>query len=104
MKLLKVVGHNNDGVEIVSGVFKLYDTCGMPLDLIFDYLKDNNMMPSWIHFYEDAVNGGWKDKTINLRLNEAILDVYGKDFFNQWNTKFEYYKENRKDLKAILKV
>jgi alanyl-tRNA synthetase len=77
---VKVVGKTEDGELVVSGIFKIFDTLGLPLDVIFDLCKTSNMLPSWIHFYDEATSYGWKDKTIVNRLETNIRDVYGKEY------------------------
>lgn len=80
---MQLVGKTKDnGLKVVSGVFKLFDTSGLPLTDLFEYLKQNNFIPSWNHFYEEAKKSGWKDKTIFSRLSEALEDVYGLEFKN----------------------
>lgn len=38
-------------------------------------------MPSWTHFYDDAVKQGWTEKTIMNRLEVSICDTYGKEYW-----------------------
>jgi hypothetical protein len=75
---LVIVGETTSKTKVVSGVFKLFDTNGLPLVVLFQNLKDNNMIASPIHFVDEARAAGWSDKTISLRLSEALNDVYGK--------------------------
>lgn len=77
---IQVVGETEDGIKIVSGVFKLFDTNGLPLDIVFDLCKQSNMIPSWTHFYNEALEYGWSKKTVLNRLHDNINDVYGKDY------------------------
>lgn len=78
--MFEVIGKTTDGKWVVKGVFKLFDTTGIPLFMLFDLCEQSNYLPSWIEFYNDAVNGQWKHKTIINRLEEAITDVYGKEY------------------------
>ena len=78
---MKVIGKTDNGTKIVSEVFKMFDSTGLPLDVIFDQCKENDLMPSWLDFYKEASNQGWKDKTIFNRLETNISDVWGKDFY-----------------------
>jgi alanyl-tRNA synthetase len=70
---LKVIGKSPDYL-IVHGeeVFKLFDTSGLPLDIVFMELKDRGYMPDWRSFYSAAENHGWKPKTIISRLRESL--------------------------------
>ena len=79
---MDIVGKTKDGKLVVSGIFKMFDTIGLPLDVIFDQCLDRNIIPSWIHFYDEASAYGWKDKTIFNRLETNISDVFGKEYCN----------------------
>jgi len=80
-KKVKIIGKSpTDGKLIVEGIFKLFDTTGMPLFMVFECCEQNNWLPSWISFYEEAKSSGWQHKTIINRLEEALSDVYGIEF------------------------
>lgn len=87
-KVLKIVGLTDDNIALVSGVFYLTDTRGVPLDFILDALKANGYMPDWLGFREEALRAGWKPHTIRLRLLEAIGDVYGPEFREAWEKRY----------------
>ena len=78
--MINVVGKTENGELVVAGVFKLYDTCGLPLQTVFEQCVENKWIPSWLHFYTEAHRAGWKDKTIFLRLTDAITDIYGQEY------------------------
>lgn len=77
---LNIVAVTPEGVNVVDGIFRIFDTLGMPLDEVFNQCKEHNLMPSWIHFYDDARIQGWSHETILNRLEIGIRDIYGKDF------------------------
>jgi hypothetical protein len=77
----EIVGVTPDGKEVVSGVFRVFDTMGLPLDTVFDLCEQHKLVPSWIHFYDDAIKQGWSEKTIMNRLETSICDAYGKDYW-----------------------
>lgn len=85
------VGITDDGKKVVSGVFSVFDTCGLPLDIVFDLCERHSLMPSWIHFYDDAINQGWTDKTIFNRLETNVSDVYGKEFWIEVEKRLQLY-------------
>jgi hypothetical protein len=70
------------GRWIVKGLFKFYDRSGLPLSDIFDYCLEKNYQPCWLSFIKECRRQGQADKTIKSRLGEAILDVYGKEYWN----------------------
>ena len=73
---MKVIGKSTDGQLIVSGVFKLFDTCGLPLEDVFQQCAKKNYLPSWTHFYEEAIKAGWKHKTIITKLKSSMIEAY----------------------------
>lgn len=80
MSKVKIIGKTTDGKLVVKGIFKLFDTTGMPLFMVFESCEQNNWLPSWIDFYNEAVEAGWTHKTIVNRLSESLSDTYGKEY------------------------
>lgn len=89
------VGSTSDGKKVVSGIFRVFDTCGLPLDVVFDLCNQKDLIPSWTHFYDDASKQGWSDKTIFNRLETNISDVYGKDFWLEVEKRLTLYIETK---------
>jgi alanyl-tRNA synthetase len=79
---IKIVGKTEDGRNVVSGLFRIFDTRGLPLEVLFDQCEEHGMVPSWRHFYEEARSYGWKHKTIMSRLTGALTDIYGEEYCN----------------------
>ena len=90
-----IVSVTEDGIKVVSGVFRVFDTCGLPLDVIFDQCRENNLMPSWIHFYDDAIKQGWTEKTIVNRLSIGVSDSYGKPFWEEVEKRLKLYIDSK---------
>ncbi len=57
------------------GVFKLYDTSGLPLEMVVDRLVQKGARVDWPDFIDSARRHGWKDKTIRSRAVEAITEA-----------------------------
>lgn len=74
------VGVTNDDTKVFSGVFKFFETHGMPLDELLQLLKERNHLPSWLHFYDEARAAGMKHDRILSKLDPAISDVYGPKY------------------------
>jgi hypothetical protein len=72
-------GTTTDGRTVVRGVFQLYETEGLPLDVIFDSLIARNSIPDWIHFVQEAEDAGMKLDRILSKLDPAISDTYGPE-------------------------
>lgn len=79
---MNVVGKTPDCKCVVGGIFKLFDTLGMPLADLFSMCTEKNLQVSMPHFYDDAIASGWKHKTIILRLREALTDAHNLEHAN----------------------
>lgn len=77
---MNILAKTTNGKNVVNGIFELFDSKGIPLYIIFEQCQQNNLMPSWIHFYIDAANHGWKHKTILNRLEAGMRDIYSEKF------------------------
>lgn len=77
---LKQVGTTPEGLAVYTGVYKLYETYGLPLDVIFMTFQDKGWVPDWIDFYIAAVAAGMEHDRIISKLEEAISDSFGKEW------------------------
>ena len=91
--MIRQVGVTPEGVKVVANTFKMFDAHGLPLDIMLDLMKENNMVPDWIDFYNEASASGWKDKTIRNRVHSAASSAYGNDFGNTVLSKLNAYIE-----------
>lgn len=87
------VGITPENKKVVNGVFDMFATIGLPLDVVFDLLDQRGCIPSWTHFYDDAIKQGWKHETIVNRLRDNIADVYGKEFSDGVLERIELYAQ-----------
>jgi len=85
----KIIGKTEDGKTVIAGVFRMYDTCGLPLPDLFIQCEKHGLMPSSMHFVSDALTAGWKPNTVRSRLEEAIFECYGLEFKERWKVKFD---------------
>lgn len=86
--VMKQIGITVDGRKLVSGLFKIHDSMGFPLSIMFSCCIENDIQPCWISFYKEAKKGKWTVKAIKSRLFEAILDAYGKAYYDEFTVKF----------------
>lgn len=86
--LPKQIAITPEGFKVMNGIFKLFDTSGFPLDIMLYLCIENKWMPSWLDFYDDALKV-WSKKTIKNRLETAICDVYGIEFWTEVNFRLE---------------
>jgi hypothetical protein len=77
---LKVVGKTEDGRLVVSGVFRYYETIGIPLDVLFDCLRQKRFIPDWLSFYAEAIRAGMQHDRILAKLEPALSDAFGGEF------------------------
>ena len=89
---MKQVGVTQDDVKVVSDVFEMVGTRGLPLEMVLQYCKDNGWILSWPHYVRDAMKDGAKMKSIKGKVFAAVGEVYGpfyvKDFIERWEEYF----------------
>ena len=91
--MLKQVGVTEDGRPVVAGLFRLYETHGLPVSVIFEGVDLNGSVPSWIDFYEEARQAGIKSSRIISMLQSDIADVFGGPFRDVVIERLERYIE-----------
>ncbi len=74
---LAVSGKTADGKTVVSGVFPIYSSIGLPLQDIVDTLNQNDMLVDWQDFYHRAIKEGWKSGRTFIKIREAVGDIFG---------------------------
>jgi alanyl-tRNA synthetase len=92
MALINFVGETSDGKKVISGVFRLFETHGLPLSDILSILKQRDYIIDWFDFYQDALSAGMKHDSVIAKLNEAINDSYGTEFKNTVIRRLEQFK------------
>jgi hypothetical protein len=75
--MLAKSGTTQDGRTVVRGVYRLYETEGLPLDVILDSLMAHDSIPDWTAFVVEAELAGMKRDRILSKLDAAIVDTYG---------------------------
>ncbi len=99
--LLKQVGETTEGSGVYAGVYRTYETGGIPLDILVSIMCEKSKIPSWIHFYQEAEAAGMKHKRIMSMLDPVIVDSFGTEFRDEivkrlevWSTlDIEFRKE-----------
>src|SRR5688572_28584362 len=98
--MFTIVGKTTDDKIVVRGVYRFFETHGLPLEIIFDLLKERNMIPDWINLVEEAELAGMKFSRILSKLEDPIADSWGYEFsrvviktLEAWNAK-RVTKEN----------
>jgi len=65
---------------VYAGIFKFYETHGLPLDTILTCFREKEWIPDWIDFYRAALAAGMGHGRILSKLEEAISDSFGKEY------------------------
>lgn len=77
---MRIVGNTTNGQLVVSGVFELVDTYGVPLEVVLSELKHKGLVPAWDVFMLEAAKAGWSDRNTDSRIESACGDVYGAEY------------------------
>ena len=77
---LAVSGKTDDGKMVVSGVFPIYSSVGLPLQDIVEILNTNKMLVDWQDFYHQAIKEGWKSDRTFIKIREAVGDIFGPTY------------------------
>ncbi len=90
--MLEVKGKTTNDKLVFGGVYKIYETHGMPLDIILDLLHNNNYMPCWVSLYDDCVSAGMKRERIIPKIETACADsLFGPEFAKEVRRRLERY-------------
>ena len=79
-EVMQVTGKTVEGQPVVKGLFRLFDSSGIPLSDIFNQCRLSGIQPDWQQFVKEATEAGWKMKTVKTRMSEALNDSHGKDY------------------------
>lgn len=91
--MLEIAGYTTDGKVVIKGIFRFFETTGLPLDVIIHSLKDRDCIPSWYDYFLEAKAAGIPPERIKSRLEEAILDVYGRKYWEGVKERLEKFFE-----------
>ncbi len=78
--ILTPTGKTSDNKIVLAGCYQMYQTHGVPLDIILSYLKDNNYVPDWIDIYKSARVNGMSHERILSKLEPDIDDSFGPEW------------------------
>jgi hypothetical protein len=83
--MLKAVGKTEDGRFVLSGVYRAYETLGLPLEIILDEFQKRNVQISWLHFIEESIHAGRKREKVLATCKSVICEVYGHEYYKEWS-------------------
>jgi alanyl-tRNA synthetase len=70
---LKITGVTPENYYTISGIYKLYETYGIPLDIIVDFFFLRGYIIDLEAFRQDCILAGMNDKSITIKI-ERIVD------------------------------
>jgi hypothetical protein len=77
----------------LKDIFKFTGTHGIPLELFLELLKEKGYLIDWLDWIQAAKKDGWNNKTIFLRIETSIGEVYGSLYKKNFMTRLEKIKE-----------
>lgn len=77
--LLALAGRTVDGRAVVSGVYRVHETSGVPLDVILESVRERGMLVDWQSFVREAVAAGMSRERAISKLEAAIVDSFGPE-------------------------
>lgn len=80
---LKEAGRTVVGTTVVTGVYRFFETHGLPLDVLVDGLRERGYMPAWETIVDDTVAAGMERSRAISKVLEAASDVYGARFASE---------------------
>jgi hypothetical protein len=80
--MITICGKTEDDKDVVRGVYRFFETEGVPLDVIFEILESKKAIPDWIAFVKEAIAAGMKSSRVISMLDTAISDSYGQEMRN----------------------
>lgn len=64
--------------------FQFLNTYGLPLEVVLDIFKREDIVPNWTGFFRDSVESGRAPDRVQIQLEEAVGDVYGQEYRKQF--------------------
>jgi len=79
----EIVGKTTDGKLVISGILRFEETYGLPLEVILEYVRDNDLVPSWLHVMKEAEKQGVNRNKFLTKLETCVVSVFGKDYWSK---------------------
>lgn len=90
---LVLSGYTEDGKPVVD-FFHIVETYGVSLTTVLDSFYKEGITPDWVGFIRASFDKDWKIESTKIKLETAILDVYGKEYLIEWQRRWrKLFKE-----------
>ena len=93
-KHFHINGKTIDGNNVISGVFWIYQTRGIPPEITIQTLKNRSMLCDWENFIKDAMMHGMTKDYIKTWILNIVGDVYGSKYLNEFKIRMDGYLQN----------
>ena len=98
---MKISGKTEDKKLVISGLFTYYETNGIPLDIILEYLRSKELVPDWNDLLLSAIKAGVNENSFIMQIENAISDSYGSNLAEIVSNKYrKYLKESSERINA----
>lgn len=95
----KCVGYTPDKKLVISNIYNICSTYGIPPEIIIITLKEKNAVVDWKDYFDCAINSNEKIDRIKLKIENIINDNYSKEYYEEFKKNLhsfiEKYYENR---------
>jgi hypothetical protein len=92
--MISQVGRTSDGRDVVIGVYREYETNGLPLDVLLMLLDEKGITPCWISLYRESKRAGKKHSRIISQISSALQDSFGEKYRDEVITRLEALKDD----------
>ena len=100
--MLEVIGKTSDEKMVVKNCFLFETTYGVGITDMLLHLKEHNMVPDWIDYYESAITRGVMPDTILSRVRVGTVDAYGELYKNEIINRIKLHIMNWRQNEKIL--
>ena len=74
------VGLTTEGKPVVVGIYRFYETVGMPLEMVVSLVHQRGGIPCWTTLVEEMRKGGLSDRKIRGLIESVVQFVYDRSF------------------------
>ena len=93
-KSLEVVGQAPEGKIVVKNIFQMAATDGIPLGIILEVCRENNMVIDWIDYFHSGVASGMNPDRILNRISIETEGVAGEEYSKSVVNRLKLYIAN----------
>lgn len=79
-KILKYVGSTLENKPVVSGVFDITATLGVPLEEVLAVFKIKGLVVDWAEYVANALAENVKISNIKSKIESAVGEIYGPTY------------------------